>query len=390
MRLVLLLLPSILLAQPDPRQLLSDSAGAIREYKSYQIKSTVSVLMHGGRIESHMEMPSTVSVRRPDRMRVESQSQAGGVLIVSDGEHTWILLTPLNQYILRDAVAVPEDVTKTGMLPSNVPDVSKYVKEVKLDGEEILKVGEDRIPCWIVESVYDTIDLPEQGLTVSDAVQKTWISKRHHVNLRNTFRAQLKLSSTDAPVAMTQSTQTTSIRFNLDLPDSLFAFTPPAGATRTGDWTLPGIQRPDVLGKTAPDLKTKSLDGGDFDLAALRGKVVLLDFWALWCDPCRRELPALQKLHEEFRDQGLVVVGVNIDDEAAAIQDFLKSVSIPYPIIALPSSHDWISSLAINAFPTVVLIDRDGKIVSYEIGARGEEALRADLRKLGLGSNASK
>lgn len=390
MRLLLLLLSTLVFAQPDPRLLLRDSAGAIREYKSYQIKSSVSVLMHGGRIDSHLEMPSTVSVRRPDRMRVESQSQAGGVLIVSDGEHTWILLTPLNQYIQRDAVAVPEDVTKTGMLPSSVPDVSKYIRNVTLHGEETLRVGADRIPCWVVETVYDKIDLPDQGLTVRGATQMTWVSKRRHMNLQSTFHATLQLSASAAPVDMTQSTRTTSLRFNLDLPDSVFAFTPPEGATQTEDWTLPGVQKPDVLGKAAPDLKTKSLDGADFDLASLRGKVVLLDFWALWCDPCKRELPALQKLHQEFRDQGLVVVGVNIDDQSAAIADFLKSFSIPYPLVALPSSHDLVSALAINAFPTVVLIDRDGKIVSYEVGARGEDALRADLRKLGLGSSDPK
>ncbi len=386
MRLALLLIPSLLFSQPDPRQLLRDSAAAIRQYKSYEIKSTVSVLMHGGRIESHLEMPSTVSVRRPDRMRVESKSQAGGLTIVSDGEHTWILLTPLNQYIERDAAAVPENTTRTGMLPSSVPDISKFIKSVKLDGEEILKVGADRIPCWIVETVYGAIELPDQGLTVQDAAQRTWISKLHHVNLQTALQATLQLPGAAVPVHMTQSTRTTSIRFNPDLPDALFAFTPPAGATQTGDWTLPGIQKPDVVGKPAPDLKTRSFDGADFDLAALRGKVVLLDFWALWCQPCKRELPLLEKLHNEFRGDGLAVVSVNIDDQNSAIENFLKSFSIPYTIVPLASTHELIGSLAVNAFPTIVLIDRDGNIASYEVGARGEAALREDLRKLGLGN----
>lgn len=386
MRVPLFLIPSLLAAQPDARELLRDSAGAIRQYKSYQIQSSVSVMMHGGRIESHVEMPSTVSVRRPDRMRVDSKSQAGGLTIVSNGEHTWILLTPLNEYIERDAAAMPEDVTRTGMLPGNVPDISKFVKSVTLQGQETLQVGADRIPCWIVETTYQTIDLTDQGLTVLGAVQRTWISKPHHVNLQTSFHATLKLPGADVPVDMTQSSRTMSIRFNLDLPDSLFTFTPPADATKTDDWTLPGIQKPDILGKPAPDLKTTSLDGAAFDLAALRGKVVLLDFWAVWCEPCKRELPLLEKLHQEFREQGLAVVGVNIDDENAAIEQFLKSFSIPYPIVPLPSSNAVVGSLAVNAFPTIVLIDRDGNIASYEVGARGEAALRADLRKLGLGA----
>ncbi len=390
MRASLLLVPCLLAAQPDPRQLLHDSIGAIREYKSYQIKSTLSVMMHGGRVESDLEMPSTVSVRRPDRIRVESTSQAGSFTIVSDGEHTWILLTPLNEYIQRDAAASPEDTSRGGMLPGGLPNISRFEKSVKIEGEEILQVGPDRIACWIVETAYDTIDLPDQGMTARNGVQRAWISKLHHVSLQTTFHASLDLPGVAVPVELTESTRTTSIRFNPDLPDSLFAFTPPAGAKQTDDWTLPGMPKPAVIGKPAPDLKTRSLDGADFDLSALKGKIVLLDFWAVWCEPCKRELPVLQKLDREFRDKGLAVVGVNIDDENSAIEKFLKSFSIPYTIVSLPSTHDLISSLAVNAFPTVVLIDRDGNIASYEVGARGEAALRADLRKLGLGAGATK
>ncbi len=381
MRVSLLLVPALLYAQPDPRELLRQSADAIKQYKSYQIKSTVSVVMRGGTVQSNLDMPSTVSVRRPDRMRVESKSQAGGVTIVSDGEHTWILLTPLNQFIKREAATAPEEaVGKSGLLPKNLPDVSKFVKSVQLHGEEILKVGPDRIPCWIVQTVYDVIDLPDQGLSIHDAAQLTWISKGHHVNLQTTFHAKLTLTSVAEPVEMTQSTRTTSLRFNVDLPDTLFAFNPPNDATETADWTLPGIEKPDVIGKRVPDLKQ-----ADFDLRELRGKVVLLDFGTAWCVPCKRELPVLQKLHEEFQGSGLAVVGISVDDG-----DSIKSATLPYPVVPLDSSHDLITMLAVNAFPTVVLIDREGKIASYEIGVRGEAALRADLAKLGIGAVSSK
>jgi thiol-disulfide isomerase/thioredoxin len=386
MRVLLLLLPAILAAQPDPRELLNQSADAIKQYKSYEIKSTVSVVMRGGTVQSNLDMPSTVSVRRPDKMRVESKSQAGGVTIVGDGEHTWILLTPLNEYIKRDAAAAPEEAGgKSGLLPKNLPDVNKFVKSIQLHGEEILKVGPDRIPCWVIETVYDTIDLPEQ-MSVRDAVQQTWISKAHHVNLQTTFHAKLHLPSAPDPVEMTQSTRTTSLRFNIDLPDSVFAFNPPTGAKQTEDWTLPGIDKPDVIGQPAPDLKAQSIHGDQIDLHALRGKVVMLDFWTTWCIPCKREVPVLEKLHTEFHDSGLELVSINVDDEQAAVRDFVKSMGVPYPVVPLGSSHDLVTTLSVNAFPTVVLIDREGKIVSYEVGARGEPAMRADLAKLGIGA----
>ncbi len=388
MRVALLLVPALLFAQPDPRDLLRQSADAIKQYKSYQIKSTISVVMRGGTVQSSLDMPSTVSVRRPDKLRVESKSQAGGVTIVGDGEHTWILLTPLNEYIKREAAAAPEEaVGKSGLMPQNLPDVSKYVKTIQLHGEEVLKVGADRIPCWVIQTIYDVIDLPGEGLSIHDAVQSTWISKGHHVNLQTTFHAKLNLPKVAEPVDMTQSTRTTSLRFNVDLPDSLFTFTPPEGAKETADWTLPGIDKPDVIGKRAPELKAKSIDGADFDLRELRGQVVLLDFWTTWCGPCKREFPVLQKLHDEFREAGLSVVGIDVDDDQGTLQEFVKSIGLPYPVVPLGSSHDLVTMLAVNAFPTVVLIDREGKIVSYEVGARGEAALRADLAKLGIVSS---
>src|SRR5438552_14584681 len=102
-RLALLVFPALLFAQPDPRELVRQSAEAIKKYKSYQLDSVVLVETHGGGLETKLEMPTSVSVRRPDRMRIESKSATAGLTIVSDGEHTWFLLLPLKQYIKREA-----------------------------------------------------------------------------------------------------------------------------------------------------------------------------------------------------------------------------------------------------------------------------------------------
>jgi thiol-disulfide isomerase/thioredoxin len=181
---------------------------------------------------------------------------------------------------------------------------------------------------------------------------------------------------------MTQSTQTTALRLNVDLPDSLFIFKPPEGAKETGDWTLPGIAKPDVVGKPAPQLQAQSLDGKPIDLESLHGKVVLLDFWASWCIPCRREFPVLEKLSAEFRDQGLTVIGLDVDEQKSTLTEFLKSTPVAFPIAASPVQV--IADLSVTGFPTLVLIDREGNIASYEVGARTENDLRSDLAKLGV------
>jgi thiol-disulfide isomerase/thioredoxin len=390
---ILGLIPALAIAQsrtpaklPDPRELLKQSAEAIRQYKSYQLESVVAVDMQGGPFNERLVMPSSISVKRPDKLRIESTSKAGTVTIVSDGEHTWFYLSSVKQYVKRAAAESPEaPVINSGILPKNLPDVNQSIKSVKLLGEDLIDVGSVKTSCWKIETIFDQITLPDQNVTVRDAVQVTWITKDRRLTLQSTFTAQINLPGVPEPVEMTQSTNTTKVRLDAILPDSMFAFTPPAGSTETEDWTLPGITKPDLVGKPAPVFAAKAIDGGDVGLAALRGKVVLLDFWATWCVPCKRELPALEKLNTEFRDQGLTVVGVTVGEDRGAVDKFLKTAGVTYPVVPVEEGSPIVAQLSVTGFPTIVLIDREGTIASYEVGARGEAALRDALIKLGLG-----
>ena len=119
---------------------------------------------------------------------------------------------------------------------------------------------------------------------------------------------------------------------------------------------------PVAVGAPAPALAGTALDGAALDLAALRGRVVLVDFWASWCEPCRRELPELEALHRRYHDAGLTVLGVNIDEERAVVDAFLRDqVPVTFPVL-----HDPTQTLADRwappKMPTLYLVDRDGTI----------------------------
>src|SRR5580693_5886004 len=244
-------------SQPDPRELLKQSADAIKQYKSYQLESVIAVDMHGGPINDKLEMPSSISVKRPDKLRIESSSRAGTITIVGDGEHTWFYVSTVKKYVKRDAVESPEAVViNSGLLPKNLPDLNQSIKSVKLTGEETIDIGGVKTACWVVETIFDKITLPEQNVTVRDAVQITWISKDRRLTLQSTFGAKINLPDVTEPVEMTQSTHTTRVRLDINLPDSMFVFTPPAGVLETEDWTLPGVTKPDLIGKPAPILMT--------------------------------------------------------------------------------------------------------------------------------------
>jgi thiol-disulfide isomerase/thioredoxin len=373
--LALLLFATILSAQqPDPRELLLRANDVIKKYSSYQIHSLSEVETTGGN-NTHLEMPAVISVRRPDRMRIESQNGATSMTVVSDGSHTYVYLDQQKKYIKRAATSSPESVLGENGVLKDIPDISTFIKDVKITGEKTMEVDQQSYECWVVEAHYDTIKLPDQRLTIANAVQISWISKTLGLTLQNGFTAHLIVGSLPEPVEMTQATTTVSLSLNKDLPDSLFVFTPPPGATQTADWTLPGIVKPDVEGKPAPELK---------GAPPTKGKVVLLDFWTSWCGPCRTELPVLEKLHKEFRAKGLVVVGMNVGEDKETMTKYLAKAGLTYPSLQVTADDELLKSLSVNAFPTLILIDREGKVVLYEVGAKGEPALRAALAKQGI------
>ncbi len=153
-------------------------------------------------------------------------------------------------------------------------------------------------------------------------------------------------------------------------------------ATRTPDTatTSPGA--------AAPALAGPRLDGPPFDLAAQRGKLVLVDFWASWCEPCRRELPVLEDLHRTHANDGLVVVGVSLDEQRSDAEDFLKNVALSFPIV-FDADRQIGKRWAPPKMPSVFLVERDGTIARVFAGEKpGQlDELRAEVaRRLAAGA----
>ena len=118
---------------------------------------------------------------------------------------------------------------------------------------------------------------------------------------------------------------------------------------------------------SAPNFTLKSLEDQEITLASLKGKVVLLDFWATWCAPCREAIPHLVELYKNYHDRGLVVIGMNVDKgEGDVVRRFVKSMGIPYPILL--AQEEVVRDYAISALPTTVLIDKEGKIREKVVG----------------------
>jgi len=112
---------------------------------------------------------------------------------------------------------------------------------------------------------------------------------------------------------------------------------------------------------------------------AFRGKVVLVDFWATWCGPCRREMPQVKALYERLHDQGFDVVGVSLDADQEALAAYLEENAIVWDTLAGDGTQELAEKYGVRGIPTMMLVDRDGKIVGV---AHNVAALAPMVEKL--------
>lgn len=128
-----------------------------------------------------------------------------------------------------------------------------------------------------------------------------------------------------------------------------------------------------------PELKGTTVDGKPFDVASLRGKVVLVDVWATWCGPCRREFPKIRAVYDRYKDRGFEVVTVSIDEDKAALEKFLDKEKLPWVTLYDPDCLLLQKFHQIGGAGHYFLLDRDGAVLSLD--ARGEK-LEAELKRI--------
>lgn len=124
------------------------------------------------------------------------------------------------------------------------------------------------------------------------------------------------------------------------------------------------------VGKLAPSFELKDLSGKKVPLSSLKGKVVLLNFWATTCSPCKAEMPSLNNLHEALKNEGFIVLAVSVDTSDKPVRAFLSGKGIAFPILLDKEGEVHFDGYAVFGLPTSFLIDRSGIIVEKVIGPR--------------------
>lgn len=169
------------------------------------------------------------------------------------------------------------------------------------------------------------------------------------------------------------STTLTGVKLNSKPADSVFTLEAPKGyevkKAEEGSDEDPGLKVKN--GDAAPDFSLKDAGGKDYKLADFKGKVVLLDFWATWCGPCKAAMPSIQKLHEKYKDKAVAVIGMNTWERGDSTE-FIKKKGYTY--LQLLKADDLAKAYGVSGIPTLILIDGNGKVLHTAVGfSAGEE-----------------
>jgi len=131
-------------------------------------------------------------------------------------------------------------------------------------------------------------------------------------------------------------------------------------------YTSAGLSR--IVGESeAPEFVLKTVDGQDLDRRALKGKVVLVNFWATWCGPCKDEMPTLERLQQSLNGENFMILAITADDQREAIKAFSKTQGLTFPIL-LDAEKDVGAAFGVRGLPTSFLIDREGRLVGRAVG----------------------
>jgi peroxiredoxin/outer membrane lipoprotein-sorting protein len=344
----------------------------------YHIEGTLTASVDAGGTHQRLATTFELAAIRPQRLLSRFDGAMLQMYRVSNGEAVWIYHPGTNEYMREEGALVgpaAESATfgESILLVYTAYADSAAARRARIVGKETLTVGDRPVDCLVVEISANE----DSSMGRTSGPDTLWVDPARSLVARSSHRIVTEAGGMVASSLLVFEYD----RIDIDEapPESLFVFHPPEGAREVESFSESASR---WVGKAAPGFALRSLDGREYRLAELRGSVVLIDFWATWCAPCRRELPHIERLHRELADRGLVVVAVSAESRER-VERFLDERRFTFAALLDPG-RDVHSAYGVQSIPQVFVVDRDGNVAAHLVGARSEGELRAALREAGL------
>lgn len=137
-----------------------------------------------------------------------------------------------------------------------------------------------------------------------------------------------------------------------------------------------------MTGPAHLDFTLKDLNGKEVRLSAYKGKVIVLNFWATWCAPCRIEIPGFKDLYNRYRRRGVEVIGIAVDEPVSTVEPYAREMKMNYPVLIEQERHDVHDAYGLVGLPTTIIINRDGTICRRHVGFTRKATLEESIRRL--------
>lgn len=391
---LLLLFPYGLTAQeeepetmdPKVKQVLLQTEEYIKSLNSFRVKIDIDIKVEAEGMKQEMASSYTLALRQPDKLAMVFEKGMMGGTLVSDGKDVHFYSPMAKKYTKKEAPESLNDLdvsSITGGMGETGPGIVEFFIRDNLYETLRTKIMGAQ---YVGEEELDSVKYHHLKFLTKDADYDVWIRGGEksipHKIVPDMTKSLEKAG--EVPAAMKDMKYDVQLMFkdweeNAELPDDTFTFTPPEDAqteAQAGPHPL--------LGKPAPAFKLETLEGGEFDLSSQKDKnIVILDFWATWCGPCRKVMPTMEEVAGEYKDRGVYLIAVNLREGVEKIQSFLLEQGL-HPAVALDKDGEVGKLYEAKAIPQTVIIDKDGSIQAVHVGATPDlkEALKKELDDL--------